>query len=251
MKIVARSGAAESGMPLQLSLDDSFEYRVRRQRRKTIALHILPDATVEVRAPGWVPRAEIAAFVESRSDWVLDQRRQVLAALARRPRFAEGHRHPYLGEHYPLQLQQGQRVSVTLRDGVIDMTLPDGNNAEAVERALITWYRRLAGDVFEERLFACFERFPDWFQDKYPMPTLKIRRMRRRWGSCSSRGIITLNLWMIRMPVNCIDYIVCHELCHLEVFNHSRHFYRLLEQVVPDWRSLEALIDAHSDHYQG
>lgn len=249
MKIFRRSSQDDSQVPLQLSLDDSFEYRVKRQRRKTLALHVLADGVVEVRAPGWVPRAEIAAFVESRSEWVVAQRRQVLEKLAQRPRFVSGHEHDYLGQKYPLQVSPGRNPRVAIQDGVLRVELASKPDPGAVERALMRWYRRRAEAVFEERLFASFERFPDWFQDRYTMPELKIRKMRRRWGSCSSRGVITLNVSMIRLPIDCIDYIICHELAHLEVFNHSKAFYRLLAQVVPDWRELEVDIDRLGDLY--
>ena len=75
------------------------------------------------------------------------------------------------------------------------------------------------------------------------MPDITIRKMRRRWGSCSSKGEVTLNLALIKMPLACIDYVVTHELCHLEAFHHGKPFYRLLAQVMPDWRERELLIE--------
>lgn len=237
----------ERQIPLQLALDDSFDYIVKRQRRKTIALHILADGSVEVRAPKWVPRAELAAFVESRSDWVIEQRRGVLRKLQLRPRFVDGGRHFYLGQQYSLAVTRGGRGRVVLGPDQLHITSARPADADNIQDLLLRWYRRQADRLFEERLFACYERFPDPFQDRFPMPDMKIRRMQRRWGSCSSRGVITLNLWMIKMPVVCIDYIICHELCHLQEFHHGKAFYRLLQQVLPDWKALETSIDQYAD----
>lgn len=241
------SASTERQIPLQLALDESFDYVVKRQRRKTIALHILADGGVEVRAPKWVPRAELAAFVEARSDWVVEQRRGVLRKLDQRPRFVDGGKHFYLGQQYPLAVSRGGRGQVVLEPDRLRITAADPADADTIQSLLQRWYRRQAESLFEERLFACYERFPDPFQDRFPMPEVKIRRMQRRWGSCSSRGVITLNLWMIKMPVVCIDYIVCHELCHLQEFHHGKGFYRLLQQVLPDWKALETSIDQYAE----
>jgi len=84
---------------------------------------------------------------------------------------------------------------------------------------------------------------------RLPFPELKIRKMRTRWGSCTRRGVITLNLELVRMPPACIDYVISHELCHLVEFNHSARFYQLQERFVPDWqvrkRELDELARVH------
>jgi len=227
----------------QLSLDESFDYHIKRQRRKTIALHVLADATVEVRAPKWVPKYEIVEFVEQRSDWIVEQRRETLAKLALVPTFNHGQYHDYLGEKYPLHIIEGSKAKVSFSDSVIVVTVRDKNNPAQVEKALDRWYRQEAEAIYEERLFACFEVFPDWFQDKYMMPEVTVRKMRRRWGSCSSKGEVTLNLSLIKMPVECIDYVITHELSHLEEFHHGKTFYRLLAHVMPDWRQRELQIE--------
>ena len=236
------------GQPsLQFRLDDSFEYIVRRQRRKTIALHVLPDASVEVRAPKWVPNRELAAFVEQRADWVVARRREAMQKLAQRPSFIPGQLHYFLGQRYPLSLSRAPRAVVQWEQGVFHVATADPADPAQVERALERWYRQRALGLFEERLFACIESFPAWFQDRYPPPELKIRKMRRRWGSCSSRGVITLNLALVKMPLECIDYVICHELCHLQEFHHGRAFYQLLAQVVPAWKQRESLVELFAD----
>ncbi len=233
-------------LPTKKLVNDSFDYIIKRQRRKTIALHIMPDASVEVRAPKWVPKYEIIDFVELRSDWIISERRQVLKKLALKPGYSHGQQHNYLGQGYALQIERASRASVTFSDSILTISVRDPNSAAHIEKALERWYRQRAVTIYEERLFACFEAFPDWFQDKYRLPEISIRKMRRRWGSCSSRGDITLNLALIKMPIACIDYVISHELCHLEVFHHGKAFYHLLASVMPNWRERELLIESLS-----
>jgi predicted metal-dependent hydrolase len=69
-----------------------------------------------------------------------------------------------------------------------------------------------------------------------PFPEIKVRKMKRRWGSCQTNGCITLNLRLIQASIPYIDYVMIHELCHLVEPNHSRRFYALLDALLPDWR---------------
>ncbi len=231
----------------QLSLDGSFEYVVKRQRRKTIALHVLENAQVEVRAPSWVPKYELVQFVEQRAEWVISQRQKALEKLSQKPSYRPGQQHYFMGETFPLHLEVAKRSNVALRDDMLLIKVPEISNEKRIETALTHWYRKQAVDIFEERFFFCYERFPNWFQDKYSMPNMRIRKMRSRWGSCSSRGEITLNLQLIKMPLSCVDYVIYHELCHLEFFHHGTSFYQLLTCVCPDWQQIEKRIEAFAN----
>ncbi|MEH6556560.1 MAG: SprT family zinc-dependent metalloprotease [Oceanicoccus sp.] len=226
-----------------LASDKSFEYQIKRQRRKTIALHVLADGTVEVRTPKWVPKYELTDFVEQRSEWVVERRREVLKALANQPTFSDGQYHKFLGDNFPLCVTMSGRSGVEFKDGVILVKVRDTDDPDQVSKALERWYREKAIEIYEERVFACFESFPEWFQDKYVIPEITVRKMRRRWGSCSRSGDVTLNLTLIKMPVQSIDYVIVHELCHLEAFHHGKAFYRLLALVMPSWKEQEKLIE--------
>ncbi len=68
------------------------------------------------------------------------------------------------------------------------------------------------------------------------VPRLRVRRMRRRWGSCTAKGTITLNPFLLQAPMSCIDYVIAHELLHTVEPSHSCKFVRLLDRVIPEWR---------------
>jgi hypothetical protein len=74
---------------------------------------------------------------------------------------------------------------------------------------------------------------------------IQFREMYRKWGSCSSRGNITLNVALCRLPPSLAEYIVVHELVHLLVFNHSKQFKALMTEYLPDWREREQALDEH------
>ncbi|MFT5580092.1 MAG: putative metal-dependent hydrolase [Paraglaciecola psychrophila] len=220
-----------------------FDCQIKRQRRKTLALHVLADGSVEVRAPKWVSRRVIVDFVEGRVDWVLQQRSERLLKQQSLPVYRAGEAHYFLGQSYQLNVSRG-RAGVDLDGGVLQVSTADPDSAPQVQKSLERWYRQQAKTVYEERLFACFESFPDWFQDRYRMPVITVRKMRRRWGSCSSTGEVTLNMSLIKMPQACIDYVIVHELSHLHAFHHGAAFYQLLSEVMPSWKEREALIES-------
>lgn len=93
--------------------------------------------------------------------------------------------------------------------------------------------RSRAHEVFKEILA---ERFDTFRQRGHECPSLKIRKMKTRWGSLAGGRRMTLNLWLILAPRECIEYVIVHELCHLEHRGHGRRFYRLMDELMPDWR---------------
>jgi predicted metal-dependent hydrolase len=68
-------------------------------------------------------------------------------------------------------------------------------------------------------------------------------------GSCSPKGLLTLNLYLVKAPVQCIDYVILHELCHLAEHNHSARFYQLMTQVMPDWKKTKTQLDGMANRY--
>ncbi len=103
-----------------------------------------------------------------------------------------------------------------------------------VTRALVeAWYRQKAQVKFTERLQVNLLRFPT--PDEFRPKGLIVRQLRQRWGSMSPASRLLLNRRLIEAPVDAIDYVITHELCHIAVPHHGPEFFKLLDQVLPDW----------------
>lgn len=213
----------------------AIQYTLTFARRKTLAIHVHPDQSVTVKAPTNSNRAAVEAFMRKRLSWILRKQAEFAAASPPPPRrFVSGESFHYLGRCYQLNVNEGERDWVKLTRDRLEVTTPHKANTDFVRAQIDAWMRKQAQTLFHERLFAWIPRF---LPLKLPEPLLVIRTMKSRWGSCTGKGKITLNLELMRAPEACIDYVVVHELCHLVEHNHGKRFYALLEQVMPDWRT--------------
>ena len=219
----------------------------RSQQRKTrsVAIHVESDGRVLVDAPLHATDQQIRVAVTRRLAWV---HRQVLQAEERHkaltPReYVSGETVLYLGRRYRLKVVINTTAKgARLRGGYLEVVVND-RSANAVRQELEKWMRGRAREVLPLRLAKVAERL-QWVKDS---PPLSIRPMTRQWGSCSPNGRIALNVGLVRVPQECIDYVLLHELTHLKVHNHGRAFYRALDRHLPDWKRIKSRLDAFAE----
>jgi predicted metal-dependent hydrolase len=213
-----------------------LEYTITHRARVTKRLHMELDERggLVVVAPGhWSKRFINKTLVQNTSrveQFLARARQRQLAPL----QYVSGERHLYLGEYYPLVIHVAKtgKNQIAVIDGGIRI-LTSKPEPEKIQSRLQSWYQHQAMTIFSARLQVTSQRAP-WVHDtRIP---LKLRRMKRTWGNCSSKGVIKLNTHLVKAPLPVIDSVIAHELCHLEEMNHGRAFYTLLEKLNPDWR---------------
>jgi predicted metal-dependent hydrolase len=128
---------------------------------------------------------------------------------------------------------EGNQQIVQLERNYMYVTVGNKHNIKQIQQVLEQWYREAAKQIFHERLNVYYPRIE---RLDVPYPTLSVRTMKTRWGSCGQSGQIILNPRLVQTPIDCIDYVILHELCHLKEHNHSKNYYHLLDQVLPNWR---------------
>lgn len=209
--------------------------QLKRSRRRTLAISVLPDGTLELTAPEGASLDPILTRVQKRLSWIERQRRHFHALNALRPqlRYVSGATHRYLGRQYRLKVSEGDRSRVTLRGAYLHVTVSKVGE-DGVKQALSDWYRRQAGEQFGRRLAA----WAPWCRrHQLPQPQMRLRSMPKRWGSVTSNGVIYLNPELIRAPSPCVDYVIAHEICHLKHHHHGKAFYVELTTLCPDWET--------------
>ncbi len=177
----------------------------------------------------------VQSAVAKKAPWIVRTLEKLAAyhPLPRPKQFVSGETFVYLGRQYRLKVEQGEPQPAKLLGKYLHVWVENKHTTASVRRAMQGWYRRRAQELFNRYMHTCYQVAS---RHGVPEPVLMIRSMRRRWGSCSSAGRITLNLNLIQTPVHCIEHVIMHELCHLKYHNHAKSFYALLSRCQPDWR---------------
>ena len=234
-------------MPAIEAQDDRFTYSLIRSSRKTFSIEVHPDGQVLVRAPQRSTRAQIDQIVQSKADWIQAKRREAARrsqAAEVQPvgklRFQPGELFYYLGERLPLQVVDRAPKAFSLNGSSFVLRKADIPQAA---RLIENWYKDQARQLFTRRL--------EYYAAKHNLHYRQVRlsSARTRWGSCGPNGTINLTWRLIMAPLATIDYVVAHELTHLEVRDHSARFWKRLEQIYPDYRTQRLYLKAHSADY--
>jgi len=217
-------------------------YRVPRRRN----VHVLvnEDGDLEVRAPWRFSLDEARAAIEQHRGWVLDALDESRTRVRMRPQLVSGCELPLLDERLRLRVQvqaqlplfdtgeaAARRVGSVERDGRRLEVLVRAAAPGAVRQLLERWYREQAGALLPRRMAPLAQALG------VRPAGVTVRAQRTRWGSCSSRGTISLNWRLLLLPSRLADYVLAHELAHLREMNHSPAFWSLVAVVIPDYRT--------------
>ena len=212
----------------------AITFTLEYTKRKTLGISVHPDLSVSVKAPVGTPKKWIDAQVIKRAPWILRHLQELRnAPHPQSPhKYVSGETHKYLGKSYRLKVIESPRNIVKSEMGWLHIYVRDKDPSK-VKRVLDNWYRKQAQAVFAERLTLCHSKVASI---GISYPELKVRMMKSSWGVTRGEHI-TLNVKLVQMPLESIDLVIFHELCHLEEPNHSKRFYNLLGRVLPDWKA--------------
>jgi hypothetical protein len=208
-----------------------------RKKRKTMEISVHPDASLIVKAPLDADMSVIENTLKKRGRWILKQQRYFEQFHPRMPQryYLSGETHLYLGRKYQLKVITDNIREVQLKNGTFIVRTND--KSQSLVCALMQqWYREKAKEQFQYSLERCWK---GEFEKKYDQPKIQVKKMKKRWGSLSGGGILTLNIELIKAPKECIDYVITHELCHLKYEKHDKAFFQLLEQRYPNWKTIK------------
>ena len=214
-----------------------IKYRVVYSGRRTIGINITPDKGVTIRAPYRTSISTIEKVIASKSDWIRKylERYSNLKRLNGDNTFSEGGRILFRGREYTLRINESARSNVLLSGDEIIVSLPLSPDSEKIRQALTRWYNKQASALFGSKMNELLQKYAIY---GFSPTGFSVRTMKRRWGSCTSRGKITLNSELVKLEDIYTEYVILHELCHLHHPNHGSEYYRLLSEVFPQWKSV-------------
>ncbi len=202
----------------------NIDYQLVKSKRKSIAIQVKFNGAVIVRAPLKISKLEIEQFIYKHKEWI--QERVSLTNTA-----AVNSRHYYyLGKPYTLRPDESI-AGITFEGNFLVTNF----NAEQI----IAWYygqARILVQPFIAEYMQIFHLTPS---------AIKINAARKRWGSCSVQGNISFSYRIAMLPESVIQYIVAHELAHLKHHNHSPAFWKLVEQLYPEYKAAHQWLKQH------
>jgi predicted metal-dependent hydrolase len=231
------TGAADGQRRIALDAE-ILDYRLRRARRRTIGFHI-GDGQLTVSAPRWVGMREIEAAIREKQRWIRTKidawhdwhRKRRLNEI----RFADGGLLPYLGQHVTLRLRADVSGTRVLASELL-IALPGSATERQIRDTVVAWLQGEARRVLGERIAVLSAplagRLRGW----------KLSAARTQWGSCTHDGRVRLNWRLIHFSVPVIDYVIAHELAHLNEMNHSTHFWQRVGELMPGFEPARAEI---------
>ena len=217
-------------------------YTIRHSKRAHyLKFHIDTKKGLEVVVPFGFEVRGLEDLMRDRQEWILENLEKIESLKSQAPerQFVTGEKITYLGEHYELEviLTRGKKSTVALQGKYIRVRLkggvPESERRDAVRSVLEDWFWDQAKKYIVERTEAIA------LENLFDYGNVKIRGQKTRWGSCSSKRNLNFNWRLMMTPPGAIDYIIIHELCHLIELNHSRKYWRIVEQLCPDYRYWE------------
>lgn len=208
-----------------------------RSRRKSLSLEVGRNG-IKARAPLRMSKKMVIEFIRSKKNWLEKQANNRPAPIETIP-LSDGTQ--LLFENSPLTLNvlENQRGKVLKQDNNLYLPVVQSSRPlkDTVKSKLINWYKKTALSRLEQRI-AYYAPLMD--VNRSLGHKIHVREYKRRWGSCDHLGRLSFNWRIIMAPSEVLDYVVIHELAHCHEFNHSKRFWALVAQQMPDWKDKQA-----------
>jgi predicted metal-dependent hydrolase len=220
----------------QLQIRDiSVEFT--RKNVKNINLRITqPEARIKVSAPNTMPVELVYAFVISKYDWILSHKEKLRERNDKTPsHYSDGELHYYQGQSLALKIVNSSSTPEVMVSGdTLELYINNDSSVEKRKFAIEAWYRRELKQHIPI-LISKYEQLMNLKVEKFG-----VKKMKTRWGTCNPRAKrIWLNLALAKKPIDCLEYVVLHEMTHFLEAKHNQRFYSFVDQYMPEWKMAE------------
>jgi len=202
--------------------------KIIRSKRKTISLQVSDDATLIVRAPFKVNEEIINRVILKHSNWIEKKKKEMQLRDVKfsKKEYVNGEGFLYLWNYYRLRLVENQETPLNFKNGFY-LSKEYLANAEEI---FIDWYKEKAYEKISERV--------KWYAQKrgFKYNKISITNAQKRWGSCSCCNNLNFSWRLIMAPLPVVDYVIVHELVHLDEKNHSKTFWNKVKMLITDYK---------------
>jgi len=203
----------------------------KRRNSRSIKISIAHDNQVRVSMPQWMPYSAGIQFVRLKRAWILAHQKSI-SKLCEEMAIGKAHRlHFIVNKNIS---KSTSRITSTEVRVIVDSPkkIPDAGTQKIARQASIRAMRQEASNLLPIR----HRQLANKYNFNYTKP--QIKRLSARWGSCNHKKDITLNLYLIQLPWELIDYVIVHELVHTKILNHGQDFWEEMTKYLPNPKAL-------------
>lgn len=222
-------------MKLTIELKNkTIEFEVTHSNRKTFEIKIQPPDIITVRSPKRARKKDIINLMKKKENWILMKLEELkeVEYVKKEKEFIDGELFLYLGKEYPLNI----KIDKGLRKPIIEIT--EGElyiktnilEVDKLRKAAEMWYREKTLEIILEKVEILYKYF------NVEPNSIRVKQQKKRWGSCNSKRDLMFNWRLSMAPSYVVEYIVLHEMCHMVHMDHSKKFWVLVEEIMPDYK---------------
>lgn len=198
---------------------------IKNRRSKSLRISILPHGQIKITIPSWVPYATGLTYAESKRDWIIEHRPES-TLLGNNMPIGKTHRLVFIPDNIAKPLSRTKADTITVRYPVTT-SVSSTEVQDVARKASVRALKAEAEDLLPNRLRGMARDYG------FEVKSVSVRQLRARWGSCSHDNEITLNLFLMQLPWELIDYVIIHELVHTKHHNHGVNFWQTFETIIP------------------
>lgn len=216
----------------------TIAYTINKAKIKNIYITI-ENGEVVIKAPWYTTRNQIQEVVESKRDWIMKKLEEYNVSPRKAKEYEDGEKFQILGESYYLNIyyKDINNAILNVENEKIEIILPlsyaEEDNTEQIKKMIDKMYYMIAEKEVESAMEKT-RKMVGLAPEEY-----KIKKIKYAWGTCSSRKVITINQNLMMYSRKAIEYVVLHEICHLKYMNHSKKFWEMIENYMPDYKEAE------------
>lgn len=224
-------------MPKIIYKGETIDFKIIKKKKKNITIRISKNGEVVVTSPIYVDDKYIYNLVEGKANWIIEKLKEIekIKNHIRKATYKNGGEIEYLGRKLILDIFEDNvdKLSIYINENKLIIKLPKHKRdlipEEMLKTEILRFLKEQAKVILKQRARFLSEKY------KFEPNRVVVKEQKTIWGSCSSKGNINLNWRLVMMPLEVIDYVVVHELCHLKHHNHSNRFWSLVNEIMPDY----------------
>jgi predicted metal-dependent hydrolase len=214
-------------------LGETISFDIKYKRRKSIAIHMDSYGAIEVQAPKDAKEEYVLQSLEQKWDWIIEKSKEMKDRREgpQEKSYDPGEVFLYLGKSYPIIISVDSEIKkdyVTLESDKLHLYLKEQEEVR-IKQTLMRFYYQKCKSLVEGRIKVHQSNF------KVKPRSFSISDNQSTWGTCDSKLQLTFNWKLAMAPMEIIDYVVIHEMCHMVHLNHDRSFWRLVGSMLPDY----------------